>query len=54
MAGAACGAGHAYPSGASDFTSGFHRGSCCPAICVSSYFMKVLSFSFEVLIVPFV
>jgi len=37
VAGAACGAGGAYPSGAPDFTSGFHRGSCCPAICVSLF-----------------
>jgi len=29
MTGAACGAGNAYPSGAPDFTSGFHSGSCC-------------------------
>jgi len=37
MTGAACGAGNAYPSGAPDFTSGFHRGSWCPVICVSSF-----------------
>jgi len=36
MTGAACGAGNTYPSGAPDFTSSFHRGSCCPVICVSS------------------
>jgi len=28
---------NAYPSGAPDFTSGFHRGSCCPVICVSLF-----------------
>jgi len=38
MTGAACGAANAYPSGVTDFTSGFHRGSCCPVI-VSPYFM---------------
>jgi len=32
MTGAACGAGNTYPSGAPDFTSGFHRGSCCPVV----------------------
>jgi len=37
MTGAACGAKNAYPSGAPDFTSGFDRGSCCPAICVSLF-----------------
>jgi len=37
MTGAACGAGNAYPSGAPDFTSGFHIGSCCPVICVSLF-----------------
>jgi len=44
MTGAACGAGNAYPSGAPDFTSGFHRGSCCPVICVSLLHVIVLSF----------
>jgi len=44
MTGAACGAGNAYPSGASDFTSCFHRGSCCPVICVSLLHVIVLSF----------
>jgi len=39
---AACGAGNAYPSGAPDFTSGFHRGSCCPVICVSFFHVSVL------------
>jgi len=29
MTGAACGAGNTYPSGAPDFTFGFHKGSCC-------------------------
>jgi len=46
MTGAACGAGNAYPSGASDFTSCFHRGSCCPVICVSLCHVDVLSFGF--------
>jgi len=44
MTGAACGAGHAYPSGAPDFTSGFHTGSCCPVICVYLFPVIVLSF----------
>jgi len=35
MTGAAWGAGNAYPSGAPAFSSGFHKGSCCPAMCVS-------------------
>jgi len=39
-----CGAGNAYPSGAHDFTSGFHRGSCRPVICVSLFHVIVLSF----------
>ena len=30
MTGAACGAEHAYPSGAPDVTTGFYSGSCCP------------------------
>jgi len=46
MTGAACEAGNAYPSGASDFTYAFHRGSCCPVICVSLLHVKVLSFGF--------
>jgi len=48
MTGTACGAGHIYPFGAHDFTSGFHRGSCCPVICVSLhvYHVIVLSFAF--------
>jgi len=41
-----CGAGNAYPSGAPDFTSGFHRGSCCPFSCVSLFHVIVLSFGF--------
>jgi len=35
MIGDVCGAGYAYPSGAPDFTSGFHRGSCCTVDTVS-------------------
>jgi len=54
MTGAACAAGNAYPSGAPDFTSGFHRGSHCPVICVSFFHVIVLSFGFCVLIVPLV
>jgi len=46
MTGAACGAGNPYPSGAPDFTSGFHRGSCCPVIYVSLFHVIVLSFGF--------
>jgi len=46
--------GNAYLSGAPDFTSGFHRGSCCPVICVSLFHVIVLSFVFWVFIVPFV
>jgi len=46
MTGATCGAGNAYLSGALDFTSGFHRGSCCPATCVSLFHVIVLSFEF--------
>jgi len=46
MTGAVCGAGNAYPSGARDFTSGFHRGSCCRVICVSLFHVIVLSFVF--------
>jgi len=44
MTGAACGAGNAYPSGAPDFTSGFHRASSCPIICVSLFHVIVLDF----------
>jgi len=46
MTGAAYGVGNAYPSGAPDFTSGFHRGSRCPVICVSLFHVIVLSFGF--------
>jgi len=46
MKGAACGAENAYPPGAPNFTSGFHRGSCCPVICVSLFHVIVLSFEF--------
>jgi len=46
MTGAACGAENTYPTGARDFTSGFHRGSCCPVICVSLCHLIVLSFRF--------
>jgi len=49
MTGAACGAGNAYSFGAPDFTSGFHRGSCCPVICVSLFHVMVVF-----VIVPFV
>jgi len=44
MTGAACGAGMLTLSGAPDFTYGFHRGSCCPVICVSLFHVKDLSF----------
>jgi len=44
MPGAACGAGNA--SGAPDFTSGFHRGSCYPVICVSLLHVIGLFFEF--------
>jgi len=54
MTGAACGAGNAYPLAAPDFTSGYHRGSCCPVICVSLFHIIVLSFEFGGLIIPFV
>jgi len=43
---AACGAGNTYPSGAGGFTSGFHRDSCCPVICVSFLHVVVLSVDF--------
>jgi len=39
---------------APNFTSGFHRGSCCPVICVAIFHVIVLSFVFWVLIVPLV
>jgi len=51
MTGADCGAGNASPSGALYFISSY-RGSCCPVICVSLFYVIVLSF--VVLIVPFV
>jgi len=54
MTDAAWGAGNDYPSGAPDFTYGFHRDSCCPVICVSIFHGIVSSFRFWVLIVPFV
>jgi len=44
MTAAACGVGNSYPSGAPDFTFGFHRGACCPVICVSLFHVIVLSF----------
>jgi len=46
MASAGCGAGNAYPSGAPDFTFGFHRGLCRPVICVSLFHVIVFSFGF--------
>jgi len=46
MTGAACGVENAYPSEASDFTSGFYRGSYCPVICVFLFHVIVLSFGF--------
>jgi len=54
MTGVAWGAGNAYHFGIPDFTSGFHRGTCCPVICVSLFQVIVLSFGFFVLICPFV
>jgi len=55
MTGTTFGTGNSYPSGAPDVTSGFHRGSCCPVICVSLFHVIVcLFFVFWVLIVPFV
>jgi len=51
--GAACGAGNVfYPFRTPDFISGFHRGACCPVICVSLFHVIVLSIGFWVLIVP--
>jgi len=47
MTGAGCGAVNAYFSGASDFTSGFHKGSCCPVFCVSLFHVIVLSFEID-------
>jgi len=43
---AVCEAGYAYPFEAPDFTSGFHRGLCCPVNCVSLFHVIVLSFEF--------
>jgi len=37
-----------------DFTSGFHRGLCCPVIRVSLFHVIGLSFGFWIVIVPFV
>jgi len=50
MTGGACGAGNAYPSGAPDFSSGFHRGSCCPQY----HLCLLISFNSRLLIIPFV
>jgi len=47
MTGAACGAGNAYSSGSPDFTSGFHRGSCCPVIRFSLFYVIVCLLDFE-------
>jgi len=44
---AACGAGNTYPSVAPDFTSSFHRRSCCPVICVSLFHVISFIFDFE-------
>jgi len=38
--------GNAYPSGSPDFTSGFHRGSCCPVICTYLLHVIISSFGF--------
>jgi len=46
MTGVVCGAENAYPSGTPDFTSGFHRGSCCLVIYVFLFHVIVLSFVF--------
>jgi len=40
-----CGAGTVCPSGPPDFTSEFHRGSCCPVIGVYLFQVIVLSFA---------
>jgi len=42
MTGVACGAGNAYPSGAPDFTSDFHRGSCCAVFYFPLFHVIVL------------
>jgi len=44
MTGAACEAGNTYPSAVPDFTSSFHRDSCCPLICVSLFHVTVFFF----------
>jgi len=49
MIGVVRGAVYAYPFRAPDFTSDFHRGTCCPATCVSLFHVIVLSFGFWVL-----
>jgi len=46
MTGAVCEADIPTPSGAPDFTSGFHRSSCCPVICVSLFHVILSSFGF--------
>jgi len=46
MMSAAYGTGNVCPSEASDSTPGFHRGSCCPVICVSLFYVVALSFEF--------
>jgi len=48
MTGVACGVGNAYPSGAPNFTSGVHRGLCCPVICVSLF--HVIGLSLDVIL----
>jgi len=45
--GAACRAENANPSGAPDFTSGFHRGSCCPVICVALFYVSSVPIQLE-------
>jgi len=44
MMGVACTVGNAYFSGAPDFASGYHTGSCCPVIRISLFHVSVLSF----------
>jgi len=46
LTGAVCGVGNTYPSGAPGFTSGFHRGPCCPVNFVSLF--HVIAWSFGV------
>jgi len=50
ITGAARGEENAYPTETPGFTPSFHRGSCCPVICVSLF--QVIGF--WDLIVPFV